>query len=136
MPVYVRRCLQCHQSAEHFGADIIVSGHTHDSWCSDKMRQWMCDSGKVEQRPLYLLKVPTYKDEYGVGEGGWHVETGKPRPPLGRTGSTSNSARRVALIRLERPMTTWQVIQGDCLDVLHASRRERRCGRYRSAVWD
>ena len=103
MPVYVRRCLQCHQSAEHFGADIIVSGHTHDSWCSDKMRQWMCDSGKVEQRPLYLLKVPTYKDEYGVGEGGWHVETGKPPKPLGAYWLNIELGRAGSpLIRLER----------------------------------
>jgi len=29
------------------------------------------------------VKLPTYKDEYGKGEGGWHIETGKPPKPLG-----------------------------------------------------
>ena len=29
------------------------------------------------------IKLPTYKEEYGDGFSGWHVETGKEPRPLG-----------------------------------------------------
>ena len=64
-------------------ADIMVSGHTHDSWVMQSPGLWLRDSGVVEQRTTHVVKVPTYKEEYGAGEKGWHVETGKPPKPIG-----------------------------------------------------
>jgi predicted phosphodiesterase len=64
-------------------ADIMVTGHTHDCWAQENIRVRLNNSGIVEQRPVWNVKVPTYKDEYGDGKGGWHVETGKPPKPLG-----------------------------------------------------
>jgi hypothetical protein len=63
--------------------DIIAFGHTHDSWVMDDTREWLNDAGRVEHRPLWTVKCATYKDEYGNGAGGWHVETGKPPKPKG-----------------------------------------------------
>ena len=103
MPVYVRRCLQCHKSAEHFGADIMVSGHTHDAWATDKVKIRCSDQGVVEHRSFWQVKVPTYKDEYGTGTGGWHVATGKPPKPLGAWWLNIELGRAGSpLIRLER----------------------------------
>lgn len=64
-------------------ADIMVTGHTHDSWAIDRVKIRLNDHGKVERRELIQVKTATYKEEYQGGEGGWHVETGKPPKPLG-----------------------------------------------------
>ncbi len=64
-------------------ADFIVSGHTHDSFAIPRDRIRLNDASTVEKRTLWLVKCGTYKDEYGGGEGGWHVETGKPPKTLG-----------------------------------------------------
>ncbi len=61
----------------------MVSGHTHDSWSIAVPRIRLNESGEVETRTLWQIKCGTYKDEYGVGEQGWHVETGKPPKTLG-----------------------------------------------------
>jgi hypothetical protein len=64
-------------------ADYIVFGHTHDSWINRNVRVSLTDGNKVEHRPIYVVKCPSYKDEYKSGEGGFHIETGKPPKPLG-----------------------------------------------------
>ena len=64
-------------------ADIICTGHTHDSWLTKDMRIRLNDALSVEHRPVVVVKCPTYKDEYKSGVGGWHVATGKPPKPLG-----------------------------------------------------
>jgi len=43
----------------------------------------LSDCGKQTKKTTVQVKLPTYKDEYGKGEGGWHIETGKPPKPLG-----------------------------------------------------
>lgn len=65
------------------GADIMVSGHTHDAWAVDNAKIRLNDANAIERRSVWSVKVPTYKDEYADGAGGWHVETGKPPKPLG-----------------------------------------------------
>lgn len=64
-------------------ADIIVSGHTHDAWARKIARKRVNGAGKVYLDEQLHIKVPTYKDEYKDGSGGWHVETGKPPKPVG-----------------------------------------------------
>lgn len=65
------------------GADVMVSGHTHDAWAVDNVKVRLNDANVVERRSVWSVKVPTYKDEFRDGAGGWHVETGKPPKPLG-----------------------------------------------------
>lgn len=65
------------------GADIMVSGHTHDSWIMERVAVALSDGGKQERRTTVQVKLPTYKDEYKKGQGGWHIETGKPPKPTG-----------------------------------------------------
>lgn len=64
-------------------ADIIWSGHTHDSWTKWVARKRLSGQDVVYQDEVLHLKTSTYKDDYGVGEGGWHARTGKPPKPLG-----------------------------------------------------
>jgi len=64
-------------------ADIIMSGHTHDAWCMERQVERLTDKGKIKLCPQTAIKLPSYKDEYNNGKGGWHVETGKPPKPLG-----------------------------------------------------
>lgn len=63
MPVYVRRCLQCHQSAEHFA---------HASQC-DLIRCPAC-GGETETDPAQYATQSTHGDEiHGTRERIWDV---------------------------------------------------------------
>lgn len=64
-------------------ADIVVSGHTHDAWTREFVQLRLTKYGQVRQSVQTHIKVPTYKDDYKDGYGGWHAETGKPPKPLG-----------------------------------------------------
>jgi predicted phosphodiesterase len=64
-------------------ADIVISGHTHDAWMRELSRVRLSTSGVVRHDVQTHIKLPTYKEEYGDGYGGWHVETGKAPRPLG-----------------------------------------------------
>lgn len=65
------------------GADIMLSGHTHDSWATDTIKLRINAMGNVERRPLSQIKLPTYVDLYGDGKEGWQHTTGKVPKPLG-----------------------------------------------------
>jgi predicted phosphodiesterase len=65
-------------------ADYLISGHTHDSWVVPFTRMMFNKrTGKPSRRFGYAVKVPTMKDEYGTGVGGWSTERGHPPKPLG-----------------------------------------------------
>jgi hypothetical protein len=62
-------------------AEIVLTGHTHDEWTVPIRRQRISAAGVPYQDEQLHVRVPGYKDEFGAGEGGWWVETGKaPRP--------------------------------------------------------
>lgn len=64
-------------------AHFVVNGHIHEEWnltvprtrLSDNSEQWL-----DEQRHI---RIPTYKDEYGDGFAGWHIERGGVPKPIG-----------------------------------------------------
>ena len=67
-------------------ADVIVGGHTHDQWIMAVERERLKrESGdyKVELSTQHHVRVGTYKDEYGDGFGGWHIERGGPPKSIG-----------------------------------------------------
>jgi hypothetical protein len=64
-------------------ADIIVSGDNHESWTMEIVQERINNSGKIELREQLHIKLPTYKEEYGDGHSGWHVERNAPPKPLG-----------------------------------------------------
>jgi len=62
-------------------ADIVVNGHNHNSYHLPIARERLTRQGEVKQDIVDFVRTASYKDEYGTGKGGWHVETGKsPRP--------------------------------------------------------
>lgn len=64
-------------------ADIVISGHTHSAWMREISRVRLTHNGTIRHDVQTHVKLSTYKEEYGDGYGGWHVETGKTPRPLG-----------------------------------------------------
>jgi predicted phosphodiesterase len=77
--------IQTNRRAAYLNADIVVTGHIHESWTLDIPRLECTNDGRVIHKEQVHVQIPTYKDEYSDGHGGWHIETGKPPKPVGAT---------------------------------------------------
>ena len=64
-------------------AHIVATGHTHNEWQFPLPRIRLSNKGNVYHDEQLHLKLPSYKEEYGDGYGGWHVERGAPPKPVG-----------------------------------------------------
>lgn len=64
-------------------ADIVVSGHTHDTWVYKQTMRYVSIRGQLYDKPQYHIKIPTYKNETLPGDFGFLVEQGSPPKPLG-----------------------------------------------------
>lgn len=64
-------------------ADIVASGHIHESWVVELQKVGLSAQGVQTVRPQYHVCVPTYKDEFGETVEGFHHEKGAPPKPLG-----------------------------------------------------
>jgi hypothetical protein len=64
-------------------ADIVVNGHIHESWILSMPRERISEGGVIYQDMQTHVRTPTYKDDYGDGSGGWHIERGAPPKPMG-----------------------------------------------------
>lgn len=64
-------------------ADIVAMGHIHEAWAVSIPREKCSQAGRISLQNQWHICVPSYKNEYGDGAGGWHVETGKPPKPIG-----------------------------------------------------
>lgn len=62
--------------------DILVSGHTHDSWEMTQARETLDHNGIPQIHHVTCLKLGTYKDEFSPGRG-WSVGKGHGPKPLG-----------------------------------------------------
>ena len=67
--------------------DVFTMGHIHENASRNDVRECINHNGVTGyssvQKELHLMITGTYKEEYGVGSGGWHVERGAPPKPLG-----------------------------------------------------
>jgi hypothetical protein len=68
--------------------DIFVMGHIHENSSRNDVRDSIhYNQGKrvyeLEQRQIHLAITGSYKEEYGDGFGGWHIERGAPVKPTG-----------------------------------------------------
>lgn len=67
--------------------DVFTMGHIHENSSRNDVRESVNHNSKkgysVKQRQLHLMLTGTYKEEYGEGSHGWHVERGAPPKPLG-----------------------------------------------------
>jgi len=64
-------------------ADVIVTGHIHEEWILATMKERVTRRGVINIEKQYHVSVPTYKEEYQKGIGGFHVERGRPPKPVG-----------------------------------------------------
>lgn len=67
-------------------ADVIVQGHIHKQWVMPIARERLVyDRGgwRVERDVQHHVRVGCYKDEFGDGFDGFHVERGRPPYVLG-----------------------------------------------------
>jgi len=64
-------------------ANIIATGHIHEEWNVTIPRARITAKGQPYQDEQIHVQVPTYKEEYGLGEGGYHIEEGRPPKPIG-----------------------------------------------------
>lgn len=64
-------------------ADIILSGHTHDSWVREVARIRLNRDGSQRHDIQTHIKLPSYKDDYGDGFSGWAATKGMPPKPSG-----------------------------------------------------
>lgn len=64
-------------------ADIVVSGHIHESWYLEIPRFRLSSGHKLYKDTQYHVQIPTYKDEMETGAEGWANEREMPPKPLG-----------------------------------------------------
>ena len=76
--------IQSQRQAVYFpDADIVISGHVHEQYTICHMQERLDPQGAMYHKEQWHVRMPTYKDEYKDGFGGWHIETGKPPKPVG-----------------------------------------------------
>jgi hypothetical protein len=78
--------LRTRRIGSYVDADVYFSGHTHDQWWMKLPRSRLKTAKglyEVVSDPVYHVRPGTYKDEYGDGAEGWHIETGKPPKAIG-----------------------------------------------------
>lgn len=67
--------------------DVFTMGHIHENAARNDARDTINCNSKLgyrhEQKQLHLMLTGTYKEEYGDGSKGWHVERGAPVKPTG-----------------------------------------------------
>lgn len=63
-------------------ADLIWSGHTHDSWVVRLAKASLTPAGTVRLDRVQHVSTPGYKDEWSP-LAGWHIERGAPPKPIG-----------------------------------------------------
>lgn len=67
--------------------DVFSMGHIHENSCRNDVRDTLethsASGYALKQKQIHLMLTGTYKEEYGDGSKGWHVERGAPIKPLG-----------------------------------------------------
>lgn len=66
--------------------DVFTMGHIHENAARNDVRDIIVQGAnnyRHVQKQLHLMLTGTYKEEYGAGSKGWHVERGAPIKPTG-----------------------------------------------------
>lgn len=69
------------------GFEVFMMGHIHENKCTNIARDTIQHLSAIGwhqvQKQIHLMITGTYKEEFGDGSKGWHVERGAPIKPLG-----------------------------------------------------
>ncbi len=66
--------------------DVFTMGHIHENAARNDVRDTIIQGSKGYrqlQKQIHMCLTGTYKEEYGDGSKGWHVERGAPVKPIG-----------------------------------------------------
>jgi Icc-related predicted phosphoesterase len=66
--------------------DVFAMGHIHENAARNDVRDTIIQGSNVYrqlQKQIHMTITGTYKEEYGDGSKGWHVERGAPVKPVG-----------------------------------------------------
>lgn len=67
--------------------DVFTMGHIHENAARNDVRDTIDFNSKVgfrhKHKQIHMMLTGTYKEEYGDGSKGWHVERGAPIKPTG-----------------------------------------------------
>lgn len=78
--------------------DVFTMGHIHENSSRNDVRESIHQNSATGftsvQKELHMMLTGTYKEEYGTGASGWHVERGAPPKPLGGRILTFKGERR------------------------------------------
>ena len=64
-------------------ADIVCSGHVHESWMMEFARERISNKGDIHFDVQTHICTGTYKQEYDDAGESWHRQMGRPPKPLG-----------------------------------------------------
>ena len=64
-------------------ADILLSGHIHESWAFPLYRSRLSQRGDEYTDKQLHIQLPTYKEEFQGVNGGYHHENERPPKPIG-----------------------------------------------------
>lgn len=62
------------------GVDLMIGGHNHLSWRMDAIRLQLNHNGVVERKPVLVVNVPSYLDDYQAEDDYPHDKGGEPKP--------------------------------------------------------
>jgi hypothetical protein len=67
--------------------DVFTMGHIHENSSRNDVREMIKHHSQkgyeIKHKDIHLMLTGTYKEEYGDGSHGWHVERGAPVKPVG-----------------------------------------------------
>lgn len=63
--------------------DVFTMGHIHENSSRNDVRDTLGHKYAVKHKQIHLMLTGAYKEEYGDGSKGWHVERGAPIKPIG-----------------------------------------------------
>ena len=90
--------------------DVFSMGHIHENAARNDVRdsiEQTVSGYRHQQKHLHLMITGAYKEEYGDGSKGWHVERGAPVKPIGG---------RILIIDNKRIRTGGQDINAKLID--------------------
>jgi UDP-2,3-diacylglucosamine pyrophosphatase LpxH len=65
------------------GADAIWMGHVHEDYEMTYTVEELTTKDTVQLRDILMIRTSAYKEEYGDGSKGWHIERGASPKPIG-----------------------------------------------------
>lgn len=65
------------------GADAIWMGHVHEDYEMTYTVEQLTQHDTIQLRDILMIRTSAYKEEYGDGSKGWHIERGASPKPIG-----------------------------------------------------